>query len=159
MTHRTLTELPTGHRIARAGRDDVPAIVALLAHDPLGASREDPHDPAYVEAFEAIDQDPGQLLVVVLDARDDVVGTLQLSIIPGMSRRGTTRAQLESVRVAESTRGSGLGTALITWAIEHARERGAGLVQLTTDKTRSRAHEFYERLGFIASHEGMKLSL
>jgi GNAT superfamily N-acetyltransferase len=159
MPRCVLTELPTTHRIALAEPADLPAIVALLAHDPLGQSREDASDPAYARAFEAIDADPAQTLVVALDTEGTVVGTMQVTLIPGLSRRGATRAQLESVRVAESARGTGLGTALIEWAIDYAREQGAVLVQLTTDKSRTRAHAFYERLGFVASHEGMKLTL
>lgn len=157
--HDVLATLSSSHCVARARRSDLPAIVALLVDDPLGAAREDAADPAYVRAFEAIDRDPGQLLVVALDEADTVAGTLQLSLIPGLSRRGALRAQIESVRVGESARGSGLGTALLEWAIEHARGQGAGLVQLTTDKSRARARTFYERLGFVASHEGMKLTL
>lgn len=159
MPHRVLAELPTSHRIARAERSDLPAIVALLTDDPLGSRRENPDDPAYAHAFDAINEDPAQLLVVALAEDQQVVGTLQLTFVPGLSRRGTLRAQIESVRVAETERGSGLGTALFDWAIDRAREQGAGLVQLTTDKSRPRARAFYERLGFVASHDGMKLTL
>lgn len=159
MPHRVLADLPTFHHIARADRSDLPAIVALLTDDPLGSGRENPDDPAYAHAFDAITEDPAQLLVVALTPDDRVVGTLQLTFVPGLSRRGTLRAQIESVRVAEAERGSGLGTALFEWAIGRAREQGAGLVQLTTDKSRPRARAFYERLGFVASHDGMKLSL
>lgn len=158
MSRTVLAEFPS-HRIVRAERADLPAIVALLAHDPLGQSREDPADPAYVEAFAAIAADPAQLLVVAVDGDDQVVATMQLTFIPGLSRRGATRAQLESVRVADSARGSGLGATILEWAITYARECGADLMQLTTDKSRTRAHAFYERLGFVASHEGMKLAL
>lgn len=156
---RTPATLDQQHRVVRARAEHLPAIVALLADDPLGAGREDPSDPAYVRAFRAIDADPAHVLVVVLDAADQVVGTLQLTFLPSLSRRGMLRAQIEAVRVAGGARGSGLGETLLRWAIEHARERGAGLVQLTTDKSRGRAHAFYERLGFVASHEGMKLPL
>lgn len=159
VTRDVLALLPTSHRVARAQRDDLAAIVALLAADPLGSAREDSTAPAYARAFEAIDRDPAQLLVVALDEADTIVGTLQLSLIPGLSRQGALRAQIESVRVGEPARGSGLGTALLEWSIDHARAQGAGLVQLTTDKSRTRARDFYERLGFIASHEGMKLTL
>ncbi|AKU18629.1 GNAT family acetyltransferase [Luteipulveratus mongoliensis] len=148
-----------GVRVARARAEQVPAIVGLLADDHLGSGRErSGDDPAYASAFARIDADPNQLLAVVLDG-DDVVGTLQLSFIPGLSRGGVLRAQIESVRVAASQRGSGLGTRLFEWAIDYSRERGAGLVQLTTDKSRPEAKAFYERLGFTASHDGMKLAL
>ena len=158
-TAETLAVLGPQHRVVRARAEHLPAIVALLADDPLGASREQASDPAYLAAFEAIDADPAHLLVVVIDAADQVVGTLQLTFLPSLSRRGMLRAQVEAVRVAGGARGSGLGEALLRWAIAVSRERGAGLVQLTTDKSRGRAHAFYERLGFVASHEGMKLPL
>lgn len=144
--------------IRRARPDDVPAIVALLADDPLGARRESPGDPAYDAAFAEIDADPHQLLVVAV-VGGSVAGTLQLTFIPGLSRRGATRAQIEAVRVAPDQRGGGLGRRLAEWAIDTARERGAALVQLTTDASRVDAHRFYERLGFVASHVGMKLPL
>ena len=145
--------------VRRAHRDDVAEIVGLIADDQLGATREHPGDlTAYLRAFERIDADPAQVLVVADDA-GAVVGTLQLTLIPGLARRGALRGQIEAVRVAGSHRGRGLGQALITWAVEEARSRGCALVQLTTDKSRSDAHRFYERLGFVASHEGMKLSL
>lgn len=143
-----------------AQREDLEGIVALLADDPLGAGREDPSLPlngAYVAAFEAIADDGNQLLAVaVLDGR--IVGTLQLSFIPGISRRGMWRGQIEAVRIAADQRSEGLGQRMFEWAIETCRARGCALVQLTTDKTRPDAHRFYERLGFSASHEGFKLS-
>jgi GNAT superfamily N-acetyltransferase len=145
-----------------ARREDVPALVALLAADQLGATRDGVRDPAdlaaYERAFQAMDEDPAHILLVA-DSRGDVVGTLQLSFLPGLARRGALRAQIEAVRVAESTRGSGLGAAMMSWAIEESRRRGCALVQLTSDKSRVDAHRFYERLGFAASHEGMKLKL
>ncbi|GLW94562.1 GNAT family acetyltransferase [Actinokineospora globicatena] len=143
-------------RPARA--EDVPAIVAMLADDPLGAARESPGDPRYDEAFAEIAADERQVLVVA-EADGGVVGTLQLTFTPGLSRVGATRATIEGVRVHSAHRGSGLGQALIEWAVEEARERGAILVQLTTDVSRKDAHRFYERLGFVASHIGMKLPL
>ena len=146
-------------RVRRATRDDVPAIVALLANDPLGSSREDMGDlTAYVAAFDRIDADPAHELVV-LDDDGVVVGTLQLSLLPGLSRQGATRAQVEAVRVAATHRGQQLGEQLLEWAVDEARRRGAVLIQLTTDASRKDAHRFYERLGFVASHIGMKLSL
>jgi GNAT superfamily N-acetyltransferase len=144
-------------RPATAG--DVPAIVAMLADDVLGATRESPDDLApYLAAFAVIDADPHQKLVVAeRDGR--VVGTLQLTILPGLSRRATTRALVEAVRVAASERGSGLGTELFRWAIDEARRCGCGLVQLTTDRARTDAHRFYESLGFEPTHIGYKLNL
>ncbi len=142
--------------IRRATESDVPAIVAMLADDPLGARRESPGDPAYAAAFAEIDADPRQLLAVA-ERAGEVVGTLQLTFIPGLSRRGASRALIEAVRVRSDQRGGGLGRRLATWAIEISRERGAAVVQLTTDASRVDAHRFYERLGFVASHVGMKL--
>jgi GNAT superfamily N-acetyltransferase len=147
--------------IRPATAEDLPAIVRLLADDDLGRSREDartPLDPRYLTAFAAIDRDPNQQLVVAeLDGR--VVGCLQLTLIPGLSRLGMWRGQIESVRVASSERGHGLGRFMFEWAISECRDRGCGLVQLTTDKARAEARSFYEGLGFEASHEGMKLKL
>jgi GNAT superfamily N-acetyltransferase len=142
--------------IRRAVAADVPAIVAMLADDPLGAARERPGDPSYAEAFAEIDSDPRQVLAVAANG-GEVVGTLQLTFIPGLSRLGSTRALIEAVRVRSDQRGSGLGGDLVRWAIETARARGAALVQLTTDASRVDAHRFYERLGFVATHVGMKL--
>jgi GNAT superfamily N-acetyltransferase len=144
--------------IRQARREDVPAIVAMLADDPLGAQREQQGDPAYLAAFDDLDADPRQLLVVG-ELAGEVVGTMQLTFLPGLSRRGATRAQIEAVRVRADQRGSGLGGTLIRWAVDTARERGCALVQLTTDASRVDAHRFYERLGFQASHVGMKLAL
>ncbi len=143
----------------RAGVDDLPAIVALLAEDPLGASRETPDDPApYLAAFERLAADPNQRLLVA-ERAGEVVGTLQLTLIPGLSRRGATRTLIEAVRVRSTERGSGLGTLLIEHAIEESRGLGADLVQLTSDASRTDAHRFYERLGFTGSHIGYKLNL
>jgi GNAT superfamily N-acetyltransferase len=146
-------------RIRKATEADVPAIVALLADDPLGAGRESPDDlTPYLRAFAAIEADANQLLVVAeRDGR--TVGTLQLSLLPGLARRGAARGQIEAVRVARDERGSGLGAALMEWAIDEARERGCQLMQLTSDVSRPDAHRFYERLGFVPSHVGFKLNL
>ncbi|HEU5469021.1 MAG TPA: GNAT family N-acetyltransferase [Actinophytocola sp.] len=144
--------------IRRARAADVDAIVAMLADDPLGATRERPGDPHYAEAFAALDAEPHQLLAVA-EAGGAVVGTLQLTFISGLSRVGATRAQIEAVRVRSDQRGAGLGQRLVEWAIERARERGCVMVQLTSDATRVDAHRFYERLGFTASHVGLKLAL
>ncbi|GHA63380.1 GNAT family acetyltransferase [Streptomyces tendae] len=145
--------------IRPATAEDVPAVVAMLADDPLGAQRESPDDLGpYLAAFERITTDPNQHLVVaVRDGR--VVGTLQLTIVPGLSRRGATRSIIEGVRIHGDERGSGLGTQLIEWAIDESRRQDCSLVQLTSDKTRTDAHRFYERLGFTASHTGFKLQL
>ena len=148
------------HSVIRpATRDDVPEIVAMLADDPLGAAREDPGDTAtYDAAYERVAADPAQHLVVA-ERDGTVVGTLQLSVIPGLSRRGATRSVIEGVRVARAERGSGLGTELVTWAVEESRRLGCTLVQLTSDASRVDARRFYERLGFVASHVGFKLPL
>jgi len=137
----------------------VRAIVDLIAADQIGATRDGGDLAPYERAFAAIDADPAQLLVVVTDAADAVVGTLQLTFIPGLARRGGVRAQLEAVRVRTDLRGRGLGGALFAWAIEEARRRGCALVQLTSDKRREEAHRFYGRLGFDATHEGFKRRL
>jgi GNAT superfamily N-acetyltransferase len=145
--------------LRRATAADVEAVVRLVAADQLGATREDVRDlTAYQRAFDAVDADPAQLLVV-LDHAGEVVGTMQLTTLPGLSRRGATRLQLEAVRVAASHRGQRLGEEMVRWAVQHARDTGCSLVQLTTDKSRVDAHRFYERLGFTASHEGYKLTL
>ncbi|MFF8937700.1 GNAT family N-acetyltransferase [Streptomyces paradoxus] len=145
--------------IRAAIADDVTAIVAMLADDPLGAQRESPDDLApYLAALERLSADPNQRLVVAV-RQGRVVGTLQLTITPGLSRRGATRSIIEGVRIHADERGSGLGTQLIEWAIDASREQGCQLVQLTSDSTRTDAHRFYERLGFTASHTGFKLQL
>jgi GNAT superfamily N-acetyltransferase len=148
--------------LRRAEISDVPALVALLAADQLGASR-DGSDGAgalapYERAFAAIDADPAHLLVVGT-RDDDIVATLQLSVLPGLARKGATRIQIEAVRVRSDLRGLGLGEALLRWSVDRARAQGCALVQLTSDKARTEAHRFYGRLGFVASHEGFKLRL
>ncbi|WP_043621776.1 GNAT family N-acetyltransferase [Nonomuraea candida] len=142
-----------------ARREDVPAIVAMLADDPLGALREgDPNDERYLAAFERIDADPyDELIVAERDGK--VVGTMQLTYLAGLSRLGAERCQIEAVRVAASTRGQGLGRKMIEWAVDRARARGCAMVQLTSDRTRTDAHRFYDGLGFTASHVGYKLKL
>ncbi|MFG1910646.1 GNAT family N-acetyltransferase [Kribbella sp. NPDC048928] len=145
--------------IRRATASDVATIVAMIADDQLGATRESVDDlTPYLTAFEQIDADPNQLLMVA-ERNDEVIGTLQLTIIPGLSRRGSTRGLIEAVRVATSARGSGLGTTLVQWAVDESRNRGCALVQLTSDKTRTDAHRFYTNLGFENTHEGFKLKL
>jgi GNAT superfamily N-acetyltransferase len=145
--------------IRAAVTDDVPAIVGMLADDPLGAQRESPDDlTPYLSALERLRSDPNQHLVVAV-REGRVVGTLQLTVVPGLSRRGSTRAIIEAVRIHADERGSGLGTRLIEWAIDESRRQGCQMVQLTSDNTRTDAHRFYERLGFTASHVGFKLPL
>lgn len=145
--------------IRRATAADIPAIVAMLADDPLGAKRETPDDLSpYLTAFERVATDPNQQLVVAV-REGQVIGTLHLTVIPGLSRQGATRALIEAVRIHADARGSGLGTRLFEWAIEESRRQNCVLVQLTSDMTRTDAHRFYERLGFTASHMGFKLAL
>ena len=135
--------------------------MALLADDVLGSGREDPGpplNPRYAEAFAAIARDQNQLLAVA-EAGGAVVGCLQLTFIPGLSLQGMWRGQVESVRIAASRRGGGLGRQMLEWAIAECRARGCGLVQLTMNKSRTDALRFYESLGFVASHEGFKLTL
>lgn len=142
----------------RATAADLPAIVALLADDVLGAARENPGDPAYDAAMAAIAADANQLLAVA-DLGGRIVGCMQITFIPGISHRGAWRGQIESVRIGADQRGSGLGRRMMDWAIEQCRARGCRMVQLTTDKSRTDARRFYESLGFVASHEGMKRAL
>lgn len=147
--------------LRRARRADVPALVALLAADPVAQAREELADgdlAAYYAAFDMIDADPRETLVVA-DSGGEVVATLQLSILAGLARRGATRGQIEAVRVREDLRDQGLGASMIRWAIDEAQRRGCSLVQLTSDNVRRDAHRFYERLGFVASHTGFKLSV
>ena len=147
--------------IRPATKSDIPAIVRLLADDPLGAGRErfdDPLPRAYYDAFDAISTQSGNQILVAVEQKR-VIGCLQLTFIPGLTRRGMTRAQIEGVRVDKTRRGRNSGEAMFRFAIDLARENSCGLMQLTTDRTRPDAHRFYARLGFVASHEGMKLAL
>ena len=140
---------------------DLPAIVALLAEDTLGEKREDaslPLDPAYERAFHLIDANPDQRQIVA-EKGGAVIGTMQLTFIPGIAFRGAWRAQIEAVRVAGSLRGQGIGAKMINWAVEQCRARQCRMVQLTSDKSRDAAHRFYERLGWTRSHEGFKIKL
>ena len=146
-----------------ARREDVPVIVAMLADDFLGADREAGGgeaavDDAYFAAFDQIESDPRNRLIVA-ESGGRIAGTLQLTLLPGLSRHGMLRAQIEAVRVAAWTRGQGLGRQMIAWALDEARRAGCGLVQLTSDKRRADAIRFYRSLGFEPSHEGLKLSL
>jgi GNAT superfamily N-acetyltransferase len=145
----------------RAASGDLEAIVGLLADDPIGSARESvgaPLDLCYEAAFAAIVSDPNQLLAVA-DRDGRVIGVVQLSFIPGLARRGMWRGQIEGVRIAGTERGAGTGRAMLMWAVEACRQRGCGLVQLTSDKRRHDAHRFYGALGFEATHEGYKLAL
>jgi len=144
-----------------AKREDLPSIVRMLAEDELGSQRERYEEPlpeAYYDAFEQIEKDPNHELVVA-EVNGEVVGTLHLTFLPSISYQGGLRAQVESVRVDGRLRGQGIGSEMMKWVIERAKERHAHLVQLTTHRSREDAHRFYERLGFSKSHLGMKLSL
>ncbi|GAA1286380.1 GNAT family acetyltransferase [Planotetraspora silvatica] len=141
-----------------ARREDVPVIVALLVDDPISASRDTAPGLDYDDAFAAIDADPRNELIVV-ESGGEIVGTMQLTFIPGLSRRGAERAQVEGVRVASTHRSQGIGGKMMEWAAGRARERGCTLLQLTSDKARTDAHRFYSSLGYEASHEGFKLRL
>ncbi len=142
--------------------EDLPAIVTLLADDHLGAKRERPDDPlshAYIDAFHAVNQQPGNRIIVVEDSDGRLSGCLQLTITPGLSRTGMTRATIEGVRIRKDRRETGLGGKLVEYAICEAKKAKCGMVQLTTDAGRSEARRFYEKLGFVASHIGMKRTL
>jgi GNAT superfamily N-acetyltransferase len=156
-------DLPTSLGTAvlrRAARADVPAVVALLAQDELGTGRDDPGGDLepYLRAFDAIDADPAHLLVVA-EVDGELVGTLQLTVLPSLPHHGAFRGQLEGVHVRADQRGAGLGAAMVGWAVDEARRRGCAQVQLTSQKRRTDAHRFYERLGFAKSHDGFKLML
>ncbi|HVV69913.1 MAG TPA: GNAT family N-acetyltransferase [Gammaproteobacteria bacterium] len=145
----------------KANRNDVAPIVQLLAHDPLGKQRESyqiPLSADYYTAFDEINSDKNQYLIVVEDA-DRIIGTLQLTMITYLTYCGGKRAQIEGVRIDEAYRGRGIGKLMIQWAIDKARELNCHLVQLTMDKQRLETIEFYKKLGFIDSHQGMKLHL
>lgn len=145
----------------RATEADVPDIIKMLADDVLGAAREDlgaESLPKYLEAFRVIDADPNQFLLVADDG-SEIVGTLQLTFIAGLARGGLKRGLVEAVRVANHRRGEKIGEAMLAWAIEKCRGENCGIVQLTTDKSRTDAHRFYDRLGFEASHIGYKMLL
>lgn len=144
--------------VREARIEDLAAIVDLLADDVLGARREGGDLAPYAAAFARITADPHQVQAVA-ELGGQVVGTLQLSLIPSLTRRGTTRAQIEGVRTLSTLRGKGIGEALFGWALTQARSRGAGLVQLSSDASRGNAHRFYEHLGFTPSHTGFTLEL
>lgn len=145
----------------KATVEDVPAIVRLLADDELGVTREQFEEPlpdTYYDAFQAIESQIGNEIIVAVEG-DEVIGCLQLTMIPGLSRQGMKRAQIEGVRVDRNVRGQKVGEKLFKEAIARAKAEQCGLVQLTTDKQRADAHRFYEKLGFTTSHEGMKLNI
>ena len=145
----------------RATEADVPVIVRMLADDTLGASREAlgaESLPKYLDAFRTIDADANQFLLVVDDGTE-IVGTLQLTFIAGLARGGLKRGLVEAVRVAGDRRGEKIGEAMFAWVLEKCRREGCGIVQLTTDKSRTDAHRFYDRLGFEPSHIGYKMML
>jgi len=144
-----------------AGEADLPVVVEMLADDSIAGHRE--HNasqvlPEYAKAFAAMMQMPFNRLLLA-ESGSEIVGVLQLTFIPGLTRRGATRAQIEGVRVKSTERGQGIGSALVCRAIDEAKRAGCSLVQLTSDKRRPRAHLFYRRLGFHQSHEGFKLEL
>lgn len=144
--------------VRKATKDDLPEIVRMLADDVLGSKRESYQDPLpneYYEAFNEIEEQRGNCILVAVEA-DELLGFLQLTFIPGLSRMGMKRAQIEGVRVDEKHRGKRIGEKLFEDAFERAKEARCSMVQLATDKSRKEAQRFYERLGFEASHDGMK---
>jgi len=147
-------------KFRKAKKEDVATIIKMLANDKLGQQREVLHDPLpkqYYQAFEKINADPNQELIVVENEEQEIIGTLQLSFLQYLTYQGGIRAQIEAVRIREDQRGKGIGEKMFVWAIEQSKLRSAHLLQLTTDKKRPDALRFYEKLGFKASHEGMKL--
>ena len=144
----------------KAKKADLPKIIEMLSDDKLGKLREDFQEPLpakYYQAFENINQDKNQELMVIENHNNEIIGTLQLSFIQYLTYQGGIRAQIEAVRIREDQRGKGIGEQLFLWAITRSKERGAHLLQLTTDKKRPEAINFYKKLKFVASHEGMKL--
>jgi N-acetylglutamate synthase-like GNAT family acetyltransferase len=147
--------------VRKATISDLPTVISLLSDDQLGSTREEIKHPLplfYRQAFERIKKETGNDFYVALIG-GDIVGCMQLTFISGLSRKGMTRLQIESVRVASELRSKSIGRQMMKYAIELAKSSGCGLVQLTTDQTRKDAHRFYEKLGFTASHVGMKLDL
>lgn len=147
-------------KFRKATRNDVSKIVKMIADDELGKTRENyqlPLPTEYLDAFKNIDADQNQELIVVENENSDIIGTLQLSFIQYLTYRGGIRAQIEAVRIRKDQRGLGIGKIMFQWAINRAKERNAHLLQLTTDKKRLNAIKFYEDIGFIATHEGMKM--
>ncbi|UOB17045.1 GNAT family N-acetyltransferase [Abyssalbus ytuae] len=146
----------------KAKREDIPIIIKMLVTDKLGKLREkfdDPLPESYYTAFHKIDNDPQQELIVMENEEGEVIGTLQLSYLQYLTYQGGLRAQIESVRIKDDYTGKGYGTEFLKWAVTRAKDKGAHVVQLTSDKKRPEAIQFYKRLGFKDSHEGMKLHL
>ncbi len=149
----------TSISIRRAARDDVAAIVAMLADDRLGSERERLENPlpaSYIKAFEVLDRDPN-IQLVVAEEGGRVVGCLQLCVLPGLSSQGASRGLIEDVRVASDRRSRGIGEQLVGWAVAQSRAKGCKLVELLTHHTRVDAQRFYERFGFQRSHVGMTI--
>lgn len=148
--------------LRKATKKDVSKIVEMIANDELGKKRENYQTPLpieYLNAFNNIEGDPNQELIVLEDKNSEIIGSLQLSFIQYLTYRGGIRAQIEAVRIRVDKRGLGIGKKMFEWAIQRAKERNAHLLQLTTDKKRHKAIKFYEKLGFKASHQGMKMHL
>jgi len=148
-------------KVRKMQRNDLGTVVNLLADDDLGQLRENPAKAVnadYIRAFEEINRDVNQY-AAIFEINGLAIGCLQITFIPGLSRRGCLRGQIEGVRVARNYRGKGYGTEMIAWAVSECRRRGCRMVQLTSDKKRENAIQFYKRLGFVSSHEGLKLNL
>lgn len=146
----------------KAKLEDVSVIISLLLEDELGQMRESKSealDSRYIDAFLKIDQDPNQYLMVVEDNNNELIGTCHLTIMPSLTFIGSTRMNIEAVRVLEKYRGHNIGHQMFERVMEYAKENGVAIIQLTTNKKRPRAKSFYEKLGFSATHEGMKLSV
>jgi len=144
----------------KAKKEDLIEIVRMLADDELGKTREDFQDPlpeVYYKAFEKIKDDPNQELIVVEQGADEIIGTMQLTFLQDLSHQGGLRSQIEAVRINKNKRGKGIGKKMFQWAIQRAKDRGAYLMQLTTNKQRPEAIEFYKSLDFTPSHVGMKM--
>ncbi|MCG8436219.1 MAG: GNAT family N-acetyltransferase [Gammaproteobacteria bacterium] len=153
--------MPVKILLRPAEKDDIKPIVAMLADDKLGRQRENyiqPLPKEYFLAWQEIKEDVNNELVVAC-AEKVIVGVLQITFIPNLTYQGSKRAQIEGVRVHKAYRSKGVGKQLFEWAIHRARENNCRLVQLTTNKSRAEAKSFYESLGFVASHDGMKLDL
>ncbi len=147
-------------KFRKATHKDISLIVKMIANDVLGKTRENYQNPLpkqYIEAFKNIDADPNQELIVVENQISEIIGTLQLSFIQYLTYQGGIRAQIEAVRIKEDQRGLGIGQLMFEWAINRAKQKGAHVLQLTTDKKRPEALKFYKKLGFKDSHEGLKL--
>jgi GNAT superfamily N-acetyltransferase len=145
-----------------AQKEDIPEIVKLIVGDKLGSQRDvfrEPLPAQYYTAFENIQKDPNQELMVLVDENNSIIGTFQLSFLQYLTYQGGLRAQIEAVRIREDRRGQGIGEKMMHWAIARAKQKGAHVLQLTTDKKRPEAIRFYEKIGFASSHEGMKLHL